>query len=571
MRRRAAQPVGNLALSRFDVLVIGSGAGGAAVAHLLTAHGKKVLVLEAGANHFEGLDDATRPPSTRFSNDELKYLRYFVTPDPLVDPRTWRQTEADGPRSFVGEVNSLAKTVGGGAVHADLKMPRFLPQDFHLGTALGDVTGASFADWPVDYAALEPFYTYVEKVMGVQGQAGVDPFEGQRSAPFPMPPGLPMYGTLLVNQGLASLGYHPFPFPAAVNSRPYDGRPPCVDCGYCSGFGCPSHAKGSPAVTTLRRALLSGNCQLLPQTKARRLIMSGDGTQVMGVAAIGPDGAEQVFTADQYVLAASPIEDARLLLLSDPQGAGVGNSSGLVGRNLMFHFETDAVGIFDERLHGHRGRAISHGFNDFRGVPGDASRPLAGIVEISGSEGPLAEARYYTQIMRELHQFDGARLKKLMRQSPLRDRIVVLSLLAEDAPQPTNRIDLDPEVRDLDGLPVPRVTYKNHAFELSARDFYAPKLLEILGAAGARYGALAPPDEIPTTAHIMGTLRFGADPKTSVCDATGRLHDVGNLSVADGALFPTSSGFNPTLTIVAVAMRVAGEMLFPGSPEKALS
>jgi choline dehydrogenase-like flavoprotein len=166
--------------------------------------------------------------------------------------------------------------------------------------------------------------------------------------------------------------------------------------------------------------------------------------------------------------------------------------------------------------------------------------------------------------------FDGPRFKRLLRKSPGRDRAVVLVMQAEDAPQPTNRVDLDPAVRDLDGLPVARVTYKNHAFELDASAFYAPKLIEILGASGARWAAIAPSDGIPASAHIMGTLRFGTDPATSVCDANGRFHDLGNLYAADGALFPTSSGFNPTLTICALATRVGAAIINPGSPEGAL-
>jgi choline dehydrogenase-like flavoprotein len=202
-------------------------------------------------------------------------------------------------------------------------------------------------------------------------------------------------------------------------------------------------------------------------------------------------------------------------------------------------------------------------------VPNDPNRPLGGIVEISAGEGPVVEAAFYQRVFGILG-FDGPRFKRLMRQSPGRDRAVALVLQAEDAPQPTNRVDLDPEVRDLDGLPVARVTYANHAWELAARDFYSPKLLAILGASGARWAAIAPSDAIPGSAHIMGTLRFGADPSTSVCDADGRFHDVGNLYAADGALFPTSSGFNPTMTIVALATRVGAAIVSPGSYERAL-
>src|SRR5262249_18328849 len=235
--------------------------------------------------------------------------------------------------------------------------------------------------------------------------------------------------------------------------------------------------------------------------------------------------------------------------------------------NLTFHFQTGAVGVFDERVHGHRGRTVSHGFSDFRGVPGDPTRPLGGIVEISGSEMPIEEASRYAGFLKILGRFNGPLFKKLMRQSPGRDHIVAMALQAEDAPQPTNRVDLDPAVVDLDRLPVARVTYKIHDFELSAREHYAPLLITILGASGAHFAFVAPIDEIPQSAHIMGTLRAGLDPKTSVCDANGRFHDIGNLFAADGALFPTSSGFNPTHTIMALATRVAAAMINAQSPE----
>jgi choline dehydrogenase-like flavoprotein len=237
----------------------------------------------------------------------------------------------------------------------------------------------------------------------------------------------------------------------------------------------------------------------------------------------------------------------------------------------MFHFQTGAVGIFEERLHGHRGRTVSHGFTDFRGKPNDPMRPLGGIVEISGSEGVIDEAGYYKRVFTALGGFDGRIFKKLMRQSPGRDRIIAMVIQAEDAPQTTNRVDLDPSVVDLDGLPVARVTYKNHDFELSASQFYQPKMIEFLGACGAKWAAIAPKDDIPRSAHIMGTLRMGTDPKTSVLDENGRFHDVGNLWAADGAPFPTSSGYNPTLTIIALAARIAAGMVFPGNPEQALA
>ena len=560
---------GNTSLAAFDAIVIGSGAGGGPVAYVLARAGKKVLVLEAGPCHLDNLDDPTRDIVCRSSNDELKVeRRNFILQNDTVEPRTWRTSETDGPRieNLTGNVQNLPKTVGGGCLHADLKMPRFEDQDFRLGTLLS-VPGASFADWPITYTELEPFYGWGERLLGVQGAMGANPFESTRSTPYPMPPGAPMYGALVVGTGLAALGYTMFPYPTAVNSIPYDGRPACVDCGFCSSYPCASNAKGSTAVTMLRKALVGGNCQLRAETRVVKLLTNAAKNTITGVEALGPDGSRVTFTADQYVLAASPIEDARLLFLSDP--AGLGNSSGMVGRNLMFHYQTIALGVFPDRVHGYRGRAVSHGFADFRGVANDPGRPLGGITEISGGGLPIGEAAFYARVLSVARggRWDGALFKKLMRQSPGRDRVMILVMQAEDAPQTSNRVDLDPELVDLDGLPVPRCTYKNHAFEVDAGAFYEPKLVDILIRSGARYAFPAPRDAIPSSQHVMGTLRFGADPATSVCDRNGKFWDVGNLYASDGALFPTSSGYNPTMTIVALALRVGAAIVNPAAPE----
>lgn len=557
--------LGETSLTDFDVVVIGSGAGGAAVAYGLTSAGLSVLVLEAGNNYFPGLDDPAGIPPPLFSNDELKlHQRFFIAPDPLVEPRTFRESEADGDRTLVGDVNWLPKTVGGGGVHADMKYPRFAELDFRLGTMLGEVAGASFADWPMDYAELERFYVEIEMATGVQGVDGADPFAPPRSRPYAMRPGLPMYSATFAIEAASRLGYHPFVYPTAVNSEPYRGRPACVDCGFCSGYGCVNHSKGSPAVTLLRDALLTGRCQLRFNAQAVRLIPNATGTAVDGVEYVAPDGSMETARADRYVLAASPIEDARLLMLSDPDG--LGNSSGQVGRNLMFHFQTVVIGVMRERMHGHRGRSVTHGMSDFRGVPGDAARPLGGIVEFGTSAELIGEAKNYAFSLGQ----KGPGLARLMRESPFRDKLLALIMQAEDAPQPTNRVDLDPAVRDVYGRSVARVTYRSHDFELSAREFYLPRLIDLVREAGAQFGLVGPADAPSQSRHVMGTLRMGDDPMTSVCDRTGKLHDLGNVFCADGALFPTGSGYNPTLTIQALALWVAGNMAHPGMPERIL-
>lgn len=559
--------VGNKSLDRFDVAVIGSGPAGSAMASILCANGQKVLMLEAGPNYYEGLDNpAPNQPTNHFSNDEIKMAaRGMISPHPLLFPQTYRTSETDGDRLGVGTVNVIPQTVGGGSVHADMKFPRFMPVDFELGSRLGPISGANFADWPVTYDQLEPFYTHTEYAAGVQGQDGADPHQPPRSRPYPMPPGPPQYGALLVAAGAKKLGYTAFPAATGVNSRPYGGRPACRSCGMCGGWGCPINAKATSAVTTLRAALLSGLCQLWPETRAIRLVTSGSGSQVTGVEAVLPDGSRRVFTADRYVLACNAVEDARLVLLSAP--SGLGNSSGLVGRNLTLHTYLVAFGIFAERMHCYHGSGSSYAMSDFRGVPGDASRPLGGIVEIGGIGTPIQEGTTY---FGALHTPAGARLKSMMRQGPGRDRSVTMSMFGEDAPQLTNYVDLDPQIRDINGLPAARFTYRAHPFEQQAQAVYGPKLVDILMAAGAKYAAILPQGLIPGTAHMHGTLRFGNDPKTSVCRADGRFHDVGNLYACGGALFPTGSGFNPTLTIATLAKYVAGEMLFPGSPRRAL-
>ena len=568
-------PVGNTSLTHFDVLIIGSGAGGGALAHVLTKNGLKVLVLEAGANWFQGLDGAAAPIPA-FAKDELKLNdRRLIHPPKEFQPRTFRHSPADGDRLLAGDVNPLPQTVGGGSIHADLKMPRFMEQDFKMGTlgAGAGFAGTNFADWPIDYPTLEPYYAYAEKVIGVQGTVGANPFEAPRSGPFPMPPGVGMYAALKLAAAATTLGYHPFPYPTAVNSQDYDGRPACVDCGLCSGYGCPSNAKGSSAVTTLRKALLSGNCLLLPQTRVSKLVLSADGTQITGVQAIDPNGNAVTYSAGKYALCASAIEDARLCWMSGSASSPIGNSSGAVGSNLMFHYQTVCVGVFEERIHSYRGRSVTHGIADFRGTPGSAANPLGGIMELTGfTDGPLTNAELMLEALQLYPEpFDGARLKALIRQAPFGDRTAALTMQAEDAPQLTNKVDLDPAYKDIDGLPVARITYQNSQFEIGARDFYKPKMAQIMNAAGAKYVFFKSADDPSISAHIMGTLRFGSDPSASVCDANGRFHDIQNLYCADGGLFPTSSGFNPTMTIIALATWVGANIANPGAPGQAIS
>lgn len=579
--------LGNRALSAFDALIVGSGAGGSAAAHVLAAAGWKVLILEAGNNYFPGLDQPGRLSWSDFSNDELRMaVRGLVTQDPALEPRTFRQREGETAVAH-RDVNLLTRNVGGAAVISSVSYPRFNVVDFRLASALRDAgrefAGASFADWPFTYADLEPFYVETEVLSGVAGESDgpdADPFASWRSAPFPMPAPPDMYVGRVLANGARALGYQPFKYPSAVVTRsgalPDDHRPPCVSCGHCSHFGCPRNAKGSPAVTTLRRALLTGNVQLRFNCHATRVLVNAARARATGVEYVDPDGVLQSAAADRVILAASPIESARLCFLSDPDGPGLGNASGQLGRHLMFHYQPTVAGFFRQRLHGERGRSVTNGMSDFRGVvEGGAALhpewPLGGIVEFSTSSEPISTAFESLQAL-PIAQARGVSLKDLLVESPFHAHIGVLSMMGEDAPQASNRIDLDPSLRDVFGLPVPRITYRNHAFELGYAQFYLPRMLAVLEAAGAAYGVVQPLDAATPSVsrHIMGGLRMGVDPTESVCDPFGRLHDLENVYCADGGVFPTGSGYNPTPTIIAVALRMAANLAYPGAPARAL-
>ena len=584
--------LGNTDLAQFDTLIIGSGAGGSAAAYVLATAGQKVLVLEAGDNHFPGLDsydDRGGIPWPLYSNDELKLsLRRFAFQDPLVEPRTYRQTE-DAVAYAHPDVNVMTRNVGGAAVISSVSYPRFTAVDFRMASALdaagrlAQYTDTGFADWPLSYDELEPFYSETDILSGIAGIAegeGSDPFQSWRSKPFPLPPQPVMYAARVMANGARQLGYHPFNYPSAIITAPYaaDPRPTCVSCGLCTNYGCTRNAKGSPAVTTLRRALLTGNCQLRYNAFATRMLVDGGGRRVTGVEYVDNRGQRQTATADKVVLAASAIESARLCLLSDPGGPGIGNSSGRLGRHLTFHLENIAVGIYKQRLHGERGRSITMGVADFRGITVGGTdlqpnRPLGGTMELGTSSEPMVAARDTLQPEAVgAARLAGVSFKQLLAESPFSAHIAILLMHAEDAPQATNRIDLDPAVRDAFGLPVPRVTYKSHAFELDAVKFYQPLMLQIHEKAGAAYGFFQPFDAaVPSQSrHIMGGLRMGNDPATSVCDRWGKFHDLDNLYCVDGAVFPTGSGYNPTPTIIAMALRTAGAIVSPGSPERTL-
>jgi choline dehydrogenase-like flavoprotein len=552
-----------------DAVIIGSGPGGSTVAEVLTAAGWSVIVLEKGRNHLLSTE-APFEPLNHFANDEIAaHRRHLLGPDPLIEPRTYRRSEDDGDRLLVGEVNNLPSTVGGGGIHADAKVPRFRQEDFSLYSSRGPIEGAEIHDWPVTYDDLEPHYGAVEQLFGVAGEDGANPFAEPRSNPYPLPPGPDMPMAVVTSEAAERAGLHPYRAPTAINSVAADGRAACVDCGFCGGYGCPVQAKNDP-IAALQRALRTGRCELRPDSYATELVLDASGSRAEGVRYLDLTGhpdppVVEIRARRAVVVAAGAFETPRLLLRQ-----GIGGP--LVGRHLTYHYQTFTLGIFPQDCGGERGRSVTHLHDDLmidtpemRRVAADAGLPWVrgGVVEHGAGHMPAEEAATYGP---------GEHHLASMRDSALRRRMWAFTMQGEDLPQASNRVDLDPSVRDAWGFPAGRVTYAPHRHELVASAYAGPLHEAIMRDAGAQasFTATSPPQGelelhadlnplgiAPASRHVMGTARMGTDPSTSVVSPEQRLWDVDNVLVCDSSVFVTSTGYNPTLTLAALAHRAA--------------
>lgn len=545
---------------QFDAIIVGSGAGGGVVAYVLAANGWKVALVEKGRNPYPTLGDPILRGSL-YGNDELKALRRFTFQDPLIEPRVYRINDA--PEYTTGDIQALGIGLGGGTVQYDADSPRIQQVDLSLRSTFGAVEGADVVDWPLTYADLEPYFDETERLIGVQGLAGADPFAEPRK-PYPMPPGYFGKAEVVLAAGARRMGVHPHPMPIAINSMFYRGRPACVNCGFCF-VGCPINAKGSTAVTVIRDALLSGNLTILDEACVTRVDTEPSGERATGVTYLDRNGAPQSITGNHVVLACNAIETPRLMLesVSTAHPKGLGNGNDLVGRYLMFHVVFNVIARFNDEIRSYRGRVIKMALADWTRPDGSPDFVRGGYVELGGRIHPV---EFGASLPWQLH-------KTLMVKGTWRRDMSAVSMMGEDLPQFANRVELDPAVRDVYGRPAPRITYQYHPHDLAMIAKYTPLMQKICEESGAaetmpmdmsqHYGA-------PETKHLLGTTRMGADPATSVCDPWGRLHQVQNVWIADGSTWPTSAGFNPVLTQQALAYRTAACMVKPDDPQSVL-
>ena len=529
-----------------DFIVIGSGAAGGVMAKELSAGGLSVVVLEQGPWLKE----------KDFGHDEIKYsVQGALMNDSRVSPVTFRESESEAAKVF--RAIEYGRQVGGGTVHFTANYWRFHESDFRERSLFGDVPGAAFADWPISYADLEPYYTKAEWDMGISGAGGVNPFEGPRSKPYPLPP-LPVKSSgVIFERAARKLGLHPFPAPMAILSQPYQGRGACTHCGFCELFGCEMRAKSSTLVSVIPVALKTGRCELRPDCYVRKISVDARG-RVDGVVYFDARRREVFQRAKAVALCANGVESPRLLLLSKSKAFpdGLANSSGLVGKHLMWDNGSFACGVFEHPLNEYKSVQVTRVIHDY--YRADPRRGFYGGGGIDARFDFYPAGFALAGLPPDAPRW-GAEYKRMLREYFTR----TMSLLSHSTslPQASNSVTLDPEVKDAWGVPVPRITFSQHADDMATMRWLLTKQQEILEAAGAKRIWLTPADTFWPTRHLMGTCRMGSDSRTSVVDAFSRSHDVPNLFIVDGSNFVTSARQQPTATIQALAYRAAARIL----------
>ena len=529
-----------------DFVVVGSGAAGGIIAKELAEAGHSVVQLEQGP-HLQAADFRHDEWGTFFNNDLTWNHR-------RGRPQTFRKTENE-TATLRDRVCNYAHNVGGSSLHFSGNFWRLRPVDFMEASIRGTIPGTNFADWPIRYEDLEPYYTRVDWEVGVSGLQG--PWDPPRSRDYPCPPMAVKGSDVLLERGARALGYTAYPAPVAILSQAHNGRPPCVHCGFCLGFGCEVNAKSSTMITMIPAALATGNYELRTHCTVSRVETDANG-RASEVGYFDADDNEQSQRVRAVVVCANGAETPRLLLLSDSARFpdGLANSSGFVGRNLMFNGYSEVAGLFPEPVNAHKGipaTRVVHdwyeldpnlGFYGGGGIDGRhpvrSGTPMESAIATSMFDGPRWGSEFKARLRREFTHsaaFDGH---------------------TTSLPLDSNNITLDPELRDRWGRPALRCTYMDHPDDLATMRYFMDRSVELMEAAGAiEIHASYPEAGQEGSSHMLGTCRMGDDPATSVIDRYHRTHDVPNLFLCDGSSMVTSSRGQPTMTIMALAFRAA--------------
>jgi choline dehydrogenase-like flavoprotein len=538
-------------MTPYDVIIIGAGAGGGVAAGVLAEAGKRVLLMERGPQLAY-----TGAPMDHLRNQRV--ARYGHTAGPALDGNPRLAVDLDGHARLVrphdGAYQNNAAVVGGGTRIYGGMAWRFLPQDFRMASLYGVPPGSSLADWPISYDDLAPDYERAEWEVGVAGDGDLAARHWPRRTGYPLPP-LPVspHGATL-RAGASRLGWQTFPVPALINTAAYGGRAACIRCPDCIGVPCPVDAKNGTHNTLIARALATGRCELLAETMVSRIDTASG--RVVGVSYFDAAGQPRTARAEVVICAGGAIETARLLLnsLSAEHPHGLGNDHDQVGRHLQGHTYPFALGLMPHSVYDGLGPGMSTGsvqFNhDNPGVVG------GGALTDDMLEMPI---RFWDlNLPPDLPRW-GLENKRFMRENFT--RVIRVASPVHEIPNPDSRVTVDPAVRDRWGLPVARLSGAMHPETLRTAAFMLEREQEWLAASGAaRVWGRLPRLKLSAGQHQAGTGRMGSDPRISVTDVWGRVHGHDNLLLADGSLHVTNGGFNPVLTIMALAFRVAGRL-----------
>jgi choline dehydrogenase-like flavoprotein len=540
-------------MRRVNAVVVGAGLAGGIVAKELSAAGLSVLLLERGkwyTAHDCRKDDLRNQRTTVLGN--------AFGPEDEGTPRVL--ADANGKLRVVlaseGAYQNNAACVGGGSLSYGAMCWRFLPKDFRMRSTYGAPEGSSLEDWPISYDDLEQFYEKAEYEIGISGDYSASPFAAPRKRPLPMPPLPPNREFQILEPAAKRLGLHPFHIPMARNSVPYNGRGPCMRCRWCVGFVCECDAKNGSQNTVIPTALATGNCELRTECTVKE-VLTDDKGRATGVAYFDANGRLQEQPADLVVVSACAIESARLLLNSKSRlfPNGLGNRYDQVGRHLQGHHYTGAIGFFDFDTYDDVGPGASVAIIDYNhGTPG-----------LRGGGALCNEfIRLPIQMIERMPPGTprwGLAHKQAMRKFYKRN-IAVMGP-TQQIPSADARVTLDPQVKDKWGLPVARISGNVHPHTFDIGEMQSKRAEAWLKEAGAITTSTfaGRPEMVSAGQHQAGTCRMGNDPSGSVVTKDCRLHDVDNVFVIDGSVHVTNGGFNPALTIAAVAYMASDSLV----------